>query len=154
MNLAEYQKRRDKIKDADVLMYKGKALISRIIRKVTKSEYSHAGIAVHWNNRLMVLEAVGRGVIVTPLSKNIESYYGDVHLYAASPGTILDRDRQLMVKFAQEELGKEYARWRMILFGFKIIFNKDLDKKDALKRASKLYCSHYVAQVYNAGDMI
>ena len=80
MNFQEYQIIRDTINNADVLMYKGTTLISRIIRKLTKSEYSHAGIVAWWNERLMVLEAVGKGVIVTPISSNISHYKGEVYL--------------------------------------------------------------------------
>ena len=149
MNLEEYQEIRDTINNADILMYKGTTLFSRLIRKVTKSEYSHAGIVAWWNDRLMVLEAVGKGVIVTPISSNISHYKGEVHLYSTK-ASISANVRSKMLQFAQQELGKEYATWKLILFGIKIIFKKNLDEKDELKRTNKLYCSHYVAQVYNS----
>lgn len=146
-----YNEIRYSIKTCDILLYKGTHWLSKIIRWATKSPYSHAGIVVWWNNRLMVMEAIGKGVIVTPLSQNLKHYKGEVHLYNVEPGLIYDSIRDMMLKFAQQELGKEYARWKMILFGIKILLSKDLDKKDELKRANKLYCSHYVAQIYNAG---
>jgi len=149
MNLEEYQEIRGDINNADVLMYKGKTLTSRLIRRTTKSDYSHAGIVIWWDKRLMVLEAVSKGVIVTPISINLKHYKGEVHLYSTKDSISKD-ERSKMVEFAQLELGKEYARWKMILFGIKIIFKKNLDEKDELKRANKLYCSHYVAQVYNS----
>jgi hypothetical protein len=149
VNLEEYKKIRDTINNADVLMYKGTAWDSRIIRKIIRSKYSHAGIVAWWDDRLMVLEAVGRGVIVRPVSSTIKHYRGKVHLYS-SKDTIPHHVRSKMVQFAQQELGKEYATWKSILLGFKILFKKKLDEKDKLKRANKLYCSHYVAQIYNS----
>ena len=67
----------------------GDLFASRIIRWATGSPYSHAGLAVWWNERLMVLEAVGKGVVVTPLSANVRGYHGDVEWF-----TSVDDDRR------------------------------------------------------------
>lgn len=147
---ASYTSIRHNIRTCDVLLYQGKNWFSRAIRWVIKSPYSHAGIVVWWNDRLMVIEAVAKGVIVTPLSQNLNHYKGPVHLYTAKKSEApIYRDK--MMHFAQAELGKEYAVWKLILFGLKIIFSRNLDKKDELRRSNKLYCSHFVSQVYNAG---
>jgi hypothetical protein len=55
-----------------------------------------------------------------------------------------------MVQFAQEELGKRFARWKMFAISFYILFKKDIDKCDELRRANRLFCSYYVSQVYNS----
>jgi hypothetical protein len=144
-----YEDIRSQIKDGDVLMFKGRYLHSSIIRGLTRSFYSHAGIAVWWNRRLMVMEAVERGVRILPLSRKISSYRGDVEWFC-SKKEISERDRLRMIIFAQEELGKSYARWREIFFGWKILLRRDLSEKDELRRENKLYCSQYVAQIYNA----
>jgi hypothetical protein len=144
-----YEDIRSQIKNGDVLMFKGRYLHSSIIRWLMGSPYSHAGIAVWWNRRLMVMEAVGRGVGILPLSRKIGSYRGDVEWFC-SKKEIPERDRLTMILFAQEELGKSYARWREILFGWKILFRRDLSEKDELRRENKLYCSQYVAQIYNS----
>ena len=54
-----------------------------------------------------------------------------------------------MIVFAQEELGKSYGRLKTIALGLKILFGYDLDKRDRLRKEGKLYCSEYVARVYN-----
>jgi len=144
-----YEDIRSQIKDGDVLMFKGRYLHSSIIRWLMGSPYSHAGIAVWWNRRLMVMEAVGRGVRILPLSRKIGSYRGGVEWFC-SKEEIPERDRFRMILFAQEELGKSYARWREILFGWKILLRRNLGEKDELRRENKLYCSQYVAQIYNA----
>ena len=97
----------------------------------------------------MVMEAVGRGVRILPLSRKIGSYRGDVEWFC-SKKEISERDRLRMIIFAQEELGKSYARWREIFFGWKILLRRDLSEKDELRRENKLYCSQYVAQIYNS----
>ncbi len=37
-----------------------------------------------------------------------------------------------------------------MLFGLKVLFKRDLSKKDELRMEDKLFCSQYVAQIYNS----
>lgn len=145
----EYDDNRGQIRNGDVLLYRGRSLESRLIRWATRSRYSHAGLAVWWNGRLMVMEAVGRGVVVTPLSKNVSFYPGYVEWFT-SVEEIPDHQRLQMVEFAQQELGKEYALWRAVLLGFRRLFKRDVETRDKMRRELRLFCSHYVAQAYNA----
>jgi len=144
-----YGDARLQIKNGDVLMYRGRSLQSRLICLLTRSRYSHAGLAVWWNDRLVVMEAVGRGVMVTPLSSNVRHYDGRVEWYT-SREDIPDSERIMLVAFAQRELGKEYATWRAILLGLRILINRRVEERDKLRREQKLFCSYYVAQAYNA----
>lgn len=145
----DYGNSRGQIKNGDILMYRGRSWESRLIRWATRSRYSHAGIAAWWNGRLMAMEAVGKGVIVTPLSKNVQSYPGYVEWFT-SIEEIPDDQRQRMVEFAQQELGKEYALWRAVHVGFRLLFQHDGETRDKLRRETQLFCSHYVAETYNA----
>ncbi len=130
-------------------MYRGRSLLSRIIQYMTRSPYSHAGLAAWWNDRLMVMEAVAKGVVVTTLSANVRSYHGDVEWFTCVE-EIPETDRHQMIQFAQQELGKEYARWRAVMLGLKILSQKDRKQRDRLRRERRLFCSLYVAEVYNA----
>jgi hypothetical protein len=147
--MIKYAQARDQIKNGDVLMYKGRGLVSSVIRWVIHSPYSHAALAAWWNQRLMVMEAKGQGVVVNSTSRNIRHYRGDVEWFSCKK-EISEDDRLRMVKFAQEELGKSYGRWKAILLGIKILFEHDLEKRDRLKREKRLFCSEYVAQIYNS----
>jgi hypothetical protein len=140
---------RPHIKNGDVFMFKGKYRSSFLIKRLTKSTYSHAGIAVWWNERLMIMEAVMRGVRIAPLSRNIYQHHGNAEWFTCKK-EISDEGRLKMVIFAQEELGKSYARWKAVLFGLKVLFKRDLSKKDELRMENKLFCSQYVAQIYNS----
>jgi len=147
--ISKYEEVRFQIKNGDVLMYKGKKIFSKLISWLTGSPYSHAGIAVWWNERLMVMEAAMRGVMVVPLSRNIHQHKGNVEWFSYK-GEISEEDRLRMVIFAQDELGKSYARWKAVLFGLKILFKRNLSRKDQLRMENKLFCSQYVAQIYNS----
>jgi hypothetical protein len=94
------------------------------------------------------MEAVGRGVVVTPLSASVGHYNGHVHWYT-SKRLLSEEERKRMIIFAQGELGKEYALWKAIWVGIKLLFNWKPEKRDKLKREQKLFCSAYVAQIYN-----
>ena len=149
MKKAKYEEIRLQIKNGDVFLYREKGIVAGIIRWLTHSTYSHAGIAVWWNERLMVMEAVMRGVRITPLSRNIYQHKGSVEWYSCKK-EISDEDRLRMVIFAQEELGKRYAAWKAILLGWKVLSKRDLGERDHLRRENKLFCSQYVAQIYNS----
>jgi hypothetical protein len=149
MPVLDYRHNRSRIKDGDVLMYRGRSLVSRIVQLATGSKYSHAGIAAWWNERLMVLEAVGKGVVVTPISRNIRSYSGSVEWFTCIDEIPADQRLQ-MIRFAQRELGKEYALWRAILLGWRVLFQRNLESRDRLRREERLFCSHYVAATYNS----
>lgn len=140
---------RPQIRNGDVLMFKGKYRSSFLIKWLTKSSYSHAGIAVWWNERLMIMEAVMSGVRVAPLSRNVYQHKGNVEWFSCKK-EISEEDRLKMIIFAQEELGKSYARWKAVLFGVKVLFKRDLSEKDELRMENKLFCSQYVAQIYNS----
>ncbi len=144
-----YDDARREIRNGDVLLYKGQGFLSRLIGLLTKSPYSHAGLAVWWYDRLMVMEAVGKGVVVTPLSVNVAHYEGGVEWYQYKE-EIPEPDRLKMAHFAQQQLGKEYAYWKMISILFYIIFQWRMSRRDELRRTKKLFCSYYVAQVYNS----
>jgi hypothetical protein len=147
--IVKYAQARDQIKNGDVFMYKGRGFTSSIIRWVTHSPYSHAALAAWWNQRLMVMEAKGQGVVVNSTSRSIRHYRGDVEWFSCKK-EISEDDRLRMVKFAQEELGKSYGRWKAIILGIKILFVHDFEKRDRLKREKKLFCSEYIAQIYNS----
>jgi hypothetical protein len=147
--ISKYEEVRLQIKNGDVIMYKGTKILPRLIRWLMGSPYSHAGIAVWWNERLMVMEAAMRGVMISPLSLTIYRHKGSVEWFSCKK-EISKEDRLKMVIFAQEELGKSYARWKSLLFGLKVLFKRDLGKKDELRMENKLFCSQYVAQIYNS----
>ena len=143
---------RSRIKDCDILLYRGRSWESRLIRLVTGAPYSHAGLALWWRDRLMVLEAVSRGVVVTPLSRNVRRYDGRVEWFSCSE-PLSDATRAHMAEYAQKELGKDYSTWDTILLGLRRFFRTAGAGTDRPTRRRKLFCSLYVAAVYNAAGL-
>ena len=148
----KYESVRKEIRDGDVLLYQGKGFISRLVQLFTGSAYSHAGLAVKWNDRLMVMEAVGKGVIISPLSRSVGYYKGNVDWYQ-SREPIADDGRKKMIIAAQKELGKSFTKCGLLLIGAYIVIRKKFDENDAFVRSKKFFCSFYVAATYNAAGL-
>lgn len=142
-----YEDFRNEMKDGDVLLFRGTGPMSALIRWKTRSPYSHAGIVAWWNDRLMVLEAVGKGVIARPISYNLKKYHGDID-YFRSTEELDEKTRRRMVSFAQKQLGKEYNMKQLIKFAFKLLFGLKLKQSDDPRSVSRYFCSHYVADIY------
>jgi hypothetical protein len=140
---------RQDMKQGDILLYKGRGIISRGIKFFTGSEYSHAGIAIKWNERWMVMEANRRGVVVNPFQRSVNRYPGSVEWWS-SIKEINDEDRRKMIIYAQKELGKRFAFFLLFWFAFVISLAMPLDKRDRFRREKRLYCSLYVAQIYHS----
>jgi uncharacterized protein YycO len=150
--LMKYHEVRREIKDGDILLYKGKGLfrsgfIPTLVQWVTRSPYSHAGLAVWWNDRLMVIEAIGNGIIVNPVSLSLERYHATVEWFSYK-GEMTDEKRREMILYAQKQLGKSYAVLLAFWFMIKMLFGGTIDRSDRFKEEPSLYCSQFVAQVY------
>lgn len=147
----DYAKVRRKLKDGDILLYKGSSLFSWFIKKITRSEFSHSGIVVRWNNRLMVMEARDkRGVLVQPLSRSVCYYRGTVVWYT-SKKKLSKKDRRRMVEYAELELGKSYKTGLVVFNLVARLFNiTGAGTPDVKTQTDKQFCSYYVAQIYNS----
>ncbi|MDF2180099.1 YiiX/YebB-like N1pC/P60 family cysteine hydrolase [Aliiglaciecola sp. CAU 1673] len=155
-SLLDYQQLRGQMKNGDILLFKGASAFSRLIRWACKTDYSHAGIVAWWGDRLMVLEATAPGVVVSPISKNLEHYPGGIDYFRLQESTELSAEkRQEMLYFALKQLGKKYATWRLFPFFFKLVTGT-LKKRRGWQPhdiASSYFCSEYVSAIYNAGDL-
>ena len=81
----DYDTAREHIRDADVLLFRGRALISRAIKIGTRSDYSHVGLA-GWSNgsewaRLSCYEMVWSGGQGVSLRHYAETIPGQVDVY-------------------------------------------------------------------------
>ncbi len=155
LSVIPYDEAKARIQDGDVLMYSGRKLIAWLIRLITWSRYSHAGIAVKWNDRYMAMESIWPMVILDPLSYSVKRYKGGVDWYSCNeenpPDKQLDADKRLkMIKFAQKELGRPYPLGKLISFLFLFLLKRKTTEEDRLRRYdTEFTCSEYVARVYN-----
>jgi hypothetical protein len=137
-------------------LFTGSTLLSRLISLFTGSEYTHSGIAVWWNERLMLLEAAGKGVWAVPLSWRLGTYKGRAYWLTADEDKLREKDivldRARIVARAKVELGKEYAAWLLVRLARRIILRLR-GGADPMRPPDKLICSQYVSQAYRAGNL-
>lgn len=147
--ILSYDEYRHLIKNGDVLLYRGTGVTSWLIQKISGSPYSHVGVAAWWNNRLMVLEAVGKGVVASVLSENLARYHGGVDYFWCKQ-EIPEADRLKMLDFAQLQLGKEYNFFEVAWSGLGASLRIPAKREDGtLKHAAgKFFCSQYVSDIF------
>jgi len=148
------------IQNGDVLLFGGKAVYSHIIKWWTKSDYSHAAMAV-WvdlptvGRTLCVIEAhVFKGVRLIPLDTAIKvdywDYGGTAH-WLPLKGTS-NRCRANLVNFCLDQWGNGYASpYQFMLIGSHVgrwirakrgeSFDTDIKKTHCSELVSRAFCN-------------
>ncbi|UOB81992.1 hypothetical protein MQW34_27985 (plasmid) [Bacillus sp. ZJS3] len=82
INKIPYQQARSEIKTGDIFFCSGHYLVSELIQKASNSIFSHVGLLIHWNDRVLVLESVeDDGVRAVPLSHYLDNYENNKKKY-------------------------------------------------------------------------
>lgn len=148
--LVHYAGIRREIRDGDILLFRGKSWISRIIRRVTGSPYSHAAIVSWWDDRLMVLEAVGKGIVVSRMSIVVQQYSGKVELWTTDEKLV----RTEVIRAAQRLLGKRYSPYKLVRNLARLVFRRPRhDEVDPDAPPDDFICSEFVSRVWRAGGI-
>ena len=123
--LQDFHKMCDALQLSDVLLFKGRARISRVISIVTQSRWTHAALYIgrcsdydddsptlqlirqHFDgdsDAQLVLESLlGQGTVITPLSM-----YENDSIRLCSPRGLLNQDAEKVVFHAVQQVGREY----------------------------------------------
>lgn len=112
-----YASARPKIRSGHLLAWTHRAWGSwydfqiQMVRTFTQSEYCHVGLAWLIGGRVFVLEAVGTGVRIFPLSRLLPFFWLPV------PGKwSIEAER-----FALDQVGQPYSKWQAVLAGFGLL---------------------------------
>ena len=73
-----YADARPGMQAGDVVLFRGSGPMSRAIRWLTRSPYSHAALVFRFEERVYCLEAVGSGVRLALISEVLARYHGGV----------------------------------------------------------------------------
>ena len=129
------------IKSGDILLVSSKGLIPKIIQKVQKCKYNHAGLLLTINKKVYVIEATEKGIVLTLLSHytdNSDKY----ELLVLKPKVIPINS---IIDIALSRLGTPYEFSNLVVHQLaKYIFGKWIGRKK--KEASdKFICGEFVA---------
>ena len=128
--LSDFNKLKHELHPCDVLLIEGRKRISRIIKLITQTSWSHSALYIgrlhdiedkamqekvakfyHGDVRdqLVIESLLGEGTVVSPLNK-----YANEHTRICRPRGILHQDAQKVISYAIKHLGIQYD-FRQIL---------------------------------------
>ena len=139
---ASYAESRGMFRDGDVVLFRGRGIMSQLIRLLTTSPYSHVGLVYLFAGRVYSLEAVGNGVRLILMSEVLRRYHGGIDYYEvprAQPA-----QRAGAIAFCFQQLGRLYDRPGLLRFGAAILFGH----KPARREDQSWFCSELVAAAY------
>lgn len=80
----QYTDARREIHDADLLLFRRRSRLTRLIAVAGRSEYVHAAMAGWWKQRLMCVEMTNGGGRAQLLSNIVEQWPGAIDVYRAN----------------------------------------------------------------------
>jgi hypothetical protein len=141
--VATFGEMRRSFRDGDLLLFRGHGVISSLIRAITRSPYSHAGLVYTFEGCIYCIEAVGAGVRIILLSELIQRYHGGIDYFEVEASL---QERRRAVSFCFKQLGKFYDKPGLFRFAASLIF----DRRAVSERDERWFCSELVAASYEA----
>lgn len=171
--LSNYERLRYELRPADVLLIEGNNRVSRIIRQITQSNWSHSVLyigrlydiedpkarvlikrlyKVAVDEQLIIESILGEGTIVRPLN-----HYKEYHIRICRPQGLLHADAQQVINYAISHLGMRYNIRHIMdlarfLFPYAILPRKwrsSLFQHNALKPTEEI-CSSMIAEAFQS----
>lgn len=144
----DYQSIRKQIKTGDILLFRGRRRLSKVIEWISRSPYSHVAFLTWWDGRVIALQSDLRGVEVIPASMLVCQYQGkvewwrlgDQHRQGFHERDFLDRALTL--------IGIRYGYFALIGVAIRTLLGMSVVRKLSHIRPSTLFCSSFVSYCY------
>ena len=110
-NLVSLKEYDSLIRDGDLLLFRGRGLLSRLIGVAGRSEYTHAARAVWWGDLLFCCEVRERkGGRAVTLASQVQKYPGMIDVFETNPSRRWsDYDRRGAVSYTRRLAGCDYG---------------------------------------------
>jgi hypothetical protein len=144
----QYQSIRDEIRTGDILLFRGRRRISKVIEWISQSPYSHVAFLTRWEDRVIAMQSDLRGVEVIPASMLVCQYEGKVEwwrLGAHYRRTFDDRD---FLDRALTLIGIRYGYLDLLRVGVRMFLGMTVNRKLSRVRPGTLFCSSFVSYCY------
>lgn len=132
---------RASMRSGDVLLFRGRGLLSSMIRMATHSDYSHAGLIFRYCDRVYCLEAVGRGVRLAPVSVLLKHYPDGIYYFALNAA---EAARECALGFGFSQLCLPYDTLGLVWFALALLFAV----RRPVEEDERWFCSELVAAAY------
>lgn len=99
------------IKDGDLLLFRGRGVVARLIAVAGRSDYTHAGRAVWWGNDLFCCEVRElKGGRAVTLESQVAKHPGLIDVFEVNPsGRWREFDRRGAVRYIRRLAGCDYG---------------------------------------------
>jgi uncharacterized protein YycO len=131
------------LKTGDILHCSGKKLLSRLIKKATKSKFSHSAVFIEIWGQPYILDAQIDGVNVRPLNDWLEKYNYNIIVHRSSNLV----NEKTFAQRALTKVGHTAYDFESLLIRqpIELLTGKWVEKGDTTKA---MYCSEYIAWIY------
>jgi hypothetical protein len=147
-----YDAAREAMRDGDLVFFRGRHVLSRVVRTLTRGEYSHCGIVSHFGERKVLLHAdVRSGVTVSALSTLVESYEGELHWYSLRPDARSELDLDAVLAEARAHLHRTFAWSEIVLAAAAAWLGAPVPRMP--DRPPSYFCSQYVSRCFRKGGL-
>ena len=131
------------LKTGDILHCSGKKLLSRLIKKATKSKFSHSAVFIEIWGQPYIIDAQKDGVNVRPLNDWLEKYNYNITVHRSSNLV----NEKTFAQRALTKVGHTAYDFESLLIRqpIELLTGKWVEKGDTTKA---MYCSEYIAWIY------
>jgi hypothetical protein len=145
------------IRDGDLLLFRGRGLIARLIGVAGRSHYTHAARAVWWGNDLFCCEVRElKGGRAVTLESQVRKHPGAIDVFEANPsGRWREFDRHGAVRYIRRLAGCDYGYRGVLLAAlrhaplWRFLLRPDVDDQRACDQPP--FCSQACAMADRIG---
>jgi hypothetical protein len=145
---ADYQSIRQDIQTGDILLFRGRHPLSKVIEKISGAPYSHVAFLTKWDGRIIAMQADLRGVEVIPASMLVCRYEGSVEWWRLAAAKRAAFDSRDFLNRALTLIGIKYGYLPLLWLGIKMMLGLSVYRKLSHLRPSTLFCSQFVSYCY------
>jgi hypothetical protein len=144
----EYQKIRGQIQTGDILLFRGRRLLSKVIEGISHAPYSHVAFLTKWEGRIVAMQSDLRGVEVIPASMLVCQYEGTVEWWRLREPERGRLDTRDFLDRALTLVGVKYGYGSLIWLAVRMLLGVSVYRKFSRVRPSTLFCSSFVSYCY------
>ena len=148
------------IRDGDLLLFRGRGLVSRLIGVAGRSDYTHAARAIWWGDLLFCCEVreLKSGRAVT-LESQVRKFPGEIDVFETNPGQRWrEYDRRGAARYMRRLAGCDYGYFGVLKAALRHLplwrFWVRPDMNDRRETSRPPYCSQACAMADRLGGKV
>lgn len=149
------------IRRADLLLFRGHGLISRVIRSASRSKYTHAAKVDRWDGQLFCCEVREfRGGRIVTLASQVAKFPGQIDVFFSNPNNRPGYDREASAAYMRRFAGQDYGYKALakaafqFLPGVRFFFSHDYELENGTAPETPPFCSQACAVADRHGGQI